>query len=145
MKSYRIHEFSDMGQGEDVKYLAMPDLVTDQAIIFHYHIFNTPVQEIPIAPPGEVSNTCYWRVVIFDTPIHSMKDVLTLFEDVVDIYHPGWMEYIELQSYITCEATTCGNCGEVDTVYKMLPCLLCSAPLCPTCYANQEYCNTHLN
>jgi len=145
MKSYNVNDFSDMSPHKRDVHMTLPDLMPNQGVILHYHIYNVPTQDVLITPADEVKHTCHWRVVLPDYPMHSMKDVITLFADVIDRYHYYEEQYADIISFITCEATTCTNCGELDTVYRMIPCELCQAPLCLTCHEGQGYCNSHKN
>ena len=146
MKSYLADSIDDLVAGSDeVRHLELPQLILDSAIIFHYHIYNVPLQELLNVLPTEVSSKCHWRVVFSDQHFDGVKDVEILWEEVQEEFLFYEKLYVRLVDWLPVEAITCTNCGTLDTTFKMIACALCQSPLCQTCHQAQPYCNSHLS
>ena len=146
MNSYLANTLEDLiADGDDVRYLELPQLMPNSAIIFHYHTYNITLQELLQGLPTELSGKCHWRVVFTTQHFEGMKDVEALWEQVKDEFLPHQKLHVRLVDWHPVEAVTCTNCGTLDTTFKMVPCALCQSPLCQTCHQAQSYCNSHKN
>lgn len=145
MRQYLLHN------GEDIVSqplnMRVPDLTTlnGMAYIFHYHIYNVPVQEIGDTPPNDLYNDCYIRVVFSDTPYSNMKDVDLLWDEVLDELHYYEKLYARLLGFDSSFVTQCTKCSGIDLVNLMAECQLCNSPLCKSCYEQRTYCDSHLS
>jgi hypothetical protein len=143
MKHYLIESAEELDGEGDIK-LPPYAAANGAALIFHYHLYNFPVDEVLNHPIDSVDFECFHRVVFQTVPIKSLRALDSLWHDVVGELHFYDEENIRLIECSSMPVALCQNCGTSDIVMKRKPCALCDAPLCRKCYSTQPYCMAHL-
>lgn len=143
MKHYLIESVEEIDGGGDI-LLPLFAEANGTAIMFHYHLYNFPVDEVPNIPIELVEATCLHRVVFQTLPLTSLSDLDSLWHDVIGKLHFYDQENIHLIGFSSLPVALCQNCGASDIVIKYRACELCDSPLCRKCYSTQPYCMAHL-